>query len=160
MKTAMSVLGAALVAATMMLAPAANAAGMRVGNYEVANNRWDNHTWVWFIAHSCGAPDPDCGTYLVDPVVNPATDNLNVIAIPRPPKSQRFEGTAFFAGGRYTLTVDVIDGVRCIGYNLPSHDVYDWDAASLAGTITSTYDAGCYGAPGGVSTYDFSLQRF
>jgi hypothetical protein len=50
--------------------------------------------------------------------------------------------------------------VRCIGYNLPSHDVYDWDAVSLAGTITSTYDAGCYGAPGGTSTYDFSLSRY
>jgi hypothetical protein len=61
-----------------------------------------------------------------------------------------------YADGRYTLTVDAIDGVRCVGYNLPSHDVYSWDAATLAGTI----DASCYGGPGGTSTYTFSLQRF
>ena len=77
------------------------------------------------------AHDPDCGTALVDPVMAPRPTNLNVIAIPRPLKSQRFQNTAFFADGRYTLTVDVIDGVRCVGYNLPSHDVYSWDAASL-----------------------------
>ena len=93
-------------------------------------------------------------------MIAPATDNLNVIAIPRPLKSQRFQGTAFFADGRYTLTVDVSDGVRCIGYNLPSHDVYSWDAATLTGTIYSTYDASCYGGPGGNSTYGYSLQRF
>jgi len=147
-----------LVAAATMSMPVANAnVGMRIGNYEVNNDRWNDHSWVWFIGHSCG--EPDCGTYLVDPVGAPANDNLNVRAIPRPPKSQSFQNTAFYADGRYTLTVDVIDGVRCVGYNLPSHDVYSWDAATLAGTIVSTYDAGCYGAPGGVSNYTFSLQH-
>ena len=150
--------GVALVTAATVLAPTANAAAMKIGNYEVPNNRWNDHTWIWSVTHSCG--DPDCGTYFVDPVVAPETDNLNVIAIARPPKSQRFQGTAFYADGRYTLTVDVIDGVRCIGYNLPSHDVYSWDGATLAGTIVSAYDAGCYGAPGGTSTYDFSLLRY
>jgi hypothetical protein len=150
--------GSAVVTAAMVLAPTANAAGMKLGNYEVANDRWNDHSWIWSVTHSCG--DPDCGTYFVDPVANPASDNLNVTAIPRPLKSQRFQGTAFYADGRYTLTVDVIDGVRCIGYNLPSHDVYNWDAVSLAGTITSMYDAGCYGAPGGTSTYNFSLSRY
>ncbi|MCP9273337.1 hypothetical protein [Mycolicibacterium arenosum] len=148
-----------MAASSMALAPSANAnAEMRLGNYEVANNRWNDHTWIWSVTHSCGAPD--CATFFVDPVINPETPNLNVIAIPRPPKSQRFQNTAFWADGRYTLTVDVIDGVRCIGYNLPSHDVYSWDAVSLAGTITSTYNAGCYGAPGGTSTYTFSLIPF
>jgi hypothetical protein len=150
--------GAALVTAAMVLAPTASAAGMRPGNYEVPNDRWNDHSWIWSVTHSCG--DPECGTYFVDPVMNPASDNLNVLAIARPPKSQRFQGTAFYADGRYTLTVDVIDGVRCIGYNLPSHDVYNWDAVSLAGTINSTYDAGCYGAPGGTNTYNFSLLRY
>ena len=55
---------------------------MRVGNYEVLNDRWNDHSWIWSVTHSCGAPD--CGTYFVDPVIAPATDNLNVIAIPRP----------------------------------------------------------------------------
>lgn len=146
------------LAAASVPMPSAHADGMRIGNYEVLNNRWNDHSWVWTITHSC-RNDPECGTYIVDPILAPATDNLNVIAIPRPLKSQRFQNTAFFADGRYTVTVDVIDGVRCIGYNLPSHDVYTWDAATLAGTITSTYAAGCYGAPGGVSNYTFSLVR-
>lgn len=149
--TAMLTLGAAV------FAPTANA-GMKIGNYEVLTDRWNDHSWVWSVTHSCGAPD--CGTNLVDPVVAPATDTLNVLAIPRPPKSQRFQQSAFFADGRYTLTVDVPDGVRCIGYNLPSHDVYAWDAVSLVGTIISTYETGCYGAPGGESAYGFALQRF
>ncbi len=153
-----AVVAAAMVTATVVAAPAAHAAGMKVGNYEVANNRWNDHSWVWQVSHSC-RNDPQCGTYFVDPVLAPATDNLNVIAVARPPKSQRFQNTAFYADGRYTLTVDVIDGVRCIGYNLPSHDVYSWDATSLSGTIVSTYGAGCYGAPGGTSTYTFALIR-
>jgi hypothetical protein len=153
-------LGAALVALAAVSAPAAHAAAqMRIGNYEVLNDRWNDHSWVWSVTHSCNGDDPSCGTYFDDPVIAPHTDNLNVIAIPRPLKSHRFQNTAFYADGRYTLTVDVDDGVRCIGYNLPSHDVYSWDAATLAGTIDSTYDAGCYGAPGGTSTYTFSLQR-
>jgi hypothetical protein len=92
--------------------------------------------------------------------VAPATTTLNVIAIPRPLKSQRFQQSAFYVDGEYTLTVDVPDGVRCIGYNLPSHDVYSWDGMTLAGTIESTYDAGCYGGPGGTGTYTFALQRY
>ena len=157
--TAVSLAGAAaLMSAVVSAPPVAAAATMSVGNYEVANDRWNDHSWYWSVQHSCGAPD--CGTFLVDPVIAPQTDNLNVTAIARPPKSQRFQNTAFYADGRYTLTVDVIDGVRCIGYNLPSHDVYSWDAVSLAGTIVSTYDAGCSGAPGGTSTYNFSLNRF
>jgi hypothetical protein len=159
-RAAVPVVSAALAVAATLFAPAANAAGMRIGNYEVLNDRWDNHSWVWSVAHSCNNDDPGCGTYFDDPVIAPHTDNLNVTAIPRPLKSQRFQGTAFYADGRYTLTVDVIDGVRCIGFNLPSHDVYSWDATTLAGTIVSTYDAGCYGAPAGTSTYTFSLQRF
>jgi hypothetical protein len=156
-KIAAPAVSAALAIAAMVLAPTANA-GMSMGNYEVLTDRWNDHSWIWSVKHSCGTPD--CGTYLVDPVVNPDTGIMNVTAIPRPLKSQRFQQSAFFADGRYTLTVDVPDGVRCIGYNLPSHDVYAWEAVSLAGTIVSTYDGGCYGAPGGTSTYAFSLQRF
>jgi hypothetical protein len=145
------------VLTAIMLAPNANATVMRIGNYDVLTDRWDNLSYVFAVAFSCGAPD--CGTYQEDPVIVAPTDNRNVIGISRPPKSQRFQGTAFYADGRYTLTVDVIDGVRCIGYNLPSHDVYTWDAATLSGTINSTFDADCYNGPGGSRTYGFSLQR-
>jgi hypothetical protein len=158
-RAAAPLLGAALVALATVSAPVASAAAqMRIGNYDVLTDRWNDHSFVWSVAHSCNN-DPECATYFDDPVLAPHTDNLNVIAIPRPLKSQRFQNTAFYADGRYTMTVDVIDGVRCLGFNLPSHDVYSWDAATLAGTIDSTYDAGCYGAPGGTSTYGFSLQR-
>ena len=50
--------------------------------------------------------------------------------IPRPSKSQGFQQSAFFRQGLSTLTVPVPDGVRCISYNLPWHDVYSWDAIS------------------------------
>lgn len=158
-RAAVPVMGAAFAVAAALFAPPAHAAAkMMIGNYEVLNDRWNDHSWVWTVTHSC-KDDPECGTYFVDPIIAPANDNLNVIAVARPPKSQRFQNTAFWADGRYTLTVDVIDGVRCIGYNLPSHDVYSWDAVTLAGTIVSTYDAGCYNAPGGTDTYTFALQR-
>jgi hypothetical protein len=155
--TASAAAVAVLAVAALTVAPEAHASAMKTGNYEVANNRWNDHSWVWNITHSCGTPQ--CGTPFTDPGLTHPTEDLNVIAVPRPNKSQRFQNTAFYADGYYTLTVDVIDGVRCIGYNLPSHDVYTWDAVSLSGTIVSTYDAGCYGAPGGVSTYTFSLIR-
>lgn len=146
-------------AATITTAPAAPAsAGMLIGTYQVPNDRWTDLSWIWAVNYSC-RNDPQCGTPFSDPVLAPETSDLNVIATARPNKSQSFQNTAFYADGRYTLTVDVIDGVRCLGYNLPSHDVYSWDAVSLAGTITSTYDAGCYGAPAGTSTYTFSLIR-
>lgn len=157
-RAAAMVLVAALTMAATTFAPIANASPMRIGNYELITDRWNDHTWIWSIMHSCGAPD--CGTYFEDPVIAPATDTMNVRAIPRPLKSQAFQQSAFFADGRYTLTVDVPDGVRCIGYNLPSHDVYSWDAVTLAGTIESSYPAGCFGGPGGADTYAFALQRF
>jgi hypothetical protein len=144
--------------AATVLAPIANASEMRIGNYELITDRWNDHSWIWTIMHSCGAPD--CGTYFEDPVIAPATETLNVRAIPRPLKSQAFQQSAFFTDGRYTLTVDVPDGVRCIGYNLPSRDVYSWDAATLAGTIESTYEVGCYGGPGNINSRAFALQRF
>ena len=141
---------------SVLSAPIASA-DMRIGNYEVLTDRWNDHSWIWSVMHSCGAPD--CATYFEDPVIAPATETMNVRAIPRPLKSQAFQQSAFFADGRYTLTVDVLDGVRCIGYNLPSHDVYTWDAVSLVGSIESTFAAGCYGGPGGVETHPFALRR-
>lgn len=145
-----------LALVSVLSAPIAHA-DMRIGNYEVLTDRWNDHSWIWSVMHSCGAPD--CGTYFEDPIIAPATETMNVRAIPRPLKSQAFQQSAFFADGRYTLTVDVPDGVRCIGYNLPSHDVYTWDAVSLVGSIESTFAAGCYGGPGGVETHPFALRR-
>ncbi len=82
------------VIAATALAPVANASPMRIGNYEVLTDRWNDHSWIWAVMHSCGAPD--CGTYFVDPVI-PASDTVNVRAIPRPLKSQAFQQSAYSA---------------------------------------------------------------
>ena len=62
--------------------------------------------------------------------------------------------------GRYTLAVNVPDGVRCVVQFFPSHDVYSWDAVTLAGQVDSTFNTGCGGGPGGANTYPFSLVRW
>lgn len=45
------------------------------------------------------------------------------------------------------------------GTGIATHDVYSWDAVTLAGTLQSSSDAGCDGAPGGTRTYPFWLTR-
>jgi hypothetical protein len=57
------------------------------------------------------------------------------------------------------MSVDVPDGVRCLVYFLPSHDTYTWDAVTLTGSVTSTFDSGCGGAPGGINNWPFGLVR-
>ena len=64
------------------------------------------------------------------------------------------------APGNYTLTVDVNDGLRCLpGYSMPTRDTYSWDAVTLAGTIDSVYDVGCFNGPPGTQFWTFALQR-
>ena len=67
-------------------------------------------------------------------------------------KRRRGEADAHLANGRYTMVVDVPDGVRCMVQFFPSHDMYTWDAVTLAGQVDSTFDAGCGGAPGGTAS--------
>lgn len=72
-------------------------------------------------------------------------------------------GGAEFADGRYTLTVDDPFGLRCdniyYGPTISTHDVYTWNAATLAGSMRSTFDSGCDGAPAGALEYPFTLSR-
>lgn len=131
--------------AAMLFAPAAQAE-MRTGNYELAiTGRYDFHTWVW--------------------AISPCTGNcVTVQAIPRPvAKAFEYRGSAQFVDGRYILSVDVPDGLRCgdvyYGPVIPTHDVYSWDAVTLAGSLDSSFATGCNGAPGGSSTYPFALVR-
>lgn len=142
----------AAVALSMCAAPAAMCstpvahAEMHTGNYEMRiSGRYDFHTWVWAISSCPGS----CV------VVN---------AIPRPvAKAYEYAGTAQLADGRYTLTVDVPDGLRCgdvyYGPIVPTHDVYSWDATTLTGSVESSFATGCDGAPGGAYTYPFVLVR-
>ena len=69
------------------------------------------------------------------------------------------ERRAHLVNGRYTMVVDVPDGVRCLVSFLPSHDTYSWDLVTLQGSVDSTFDAGCGNAPGGTVSYPFSLVR-
>jgi hypothetical protein len=128
------------------LAPAPTAhADMQIGNYRLDTNRDPGHSWIWAI-RPCVSREPGC---------------LRIQAIPQPNgQAAPFVGDAYLSNGRYTMTVDVPDGVRCVVLFYPSHDVYSWDVGSLGGQVVSTFDTGCGGAPGGTNTYPFSLVRW
>jgi hypothetical protein len=136
--------GVALTAAALALAPSA-AAGMLIGNYEVETTRDPSHSWIWNV-RKCWVEAPDC---------------VHVNAQPRPNgQAEPWNADAHLANGRYTMVVDVPDGVRCTVNFLPSHDTYSWDAVTLAGSVDSTFDAGCGNAPGGTVSYPFNLVRY
>lgn len=146
MKTPKFVAGSvALASAAIALAPAAGA-GMLVGNYQVNSTKDPGHSWLWEVRPCQYPPSPDC---------------VHVNGTPRPNgQATPYNGDAHLADGRYTLVIDIPDGVRCLVYFLPSHDTWTWDAVTLAGSVESTFDAGCGGAPGGTVTYPFSLVRY
>jgi hypothetical protein len=132
----------AVTAAGIVVAPPAQA--MQPGNYDVLTNRYTQASWVWFVSN-CQEPAPDC---------------LDISAIPRLKFYAYYDGDAHLVDGRYTLTVDVNDGLRCLpGYSMPTRDTYTWDAVTLAGEINSVYDVGCFGGPPGTQFWTFALQR-
>jgi hypothetical protein len=134
---------AALSAAASLLAPPAQAM-MQPGNYDLLTNRYERASWVWFIS-PCQPFNPEC---------------LDISAIPRLKFYAYYDGFAHLADGRYTLTVDVPDGLQCLpGYAMPTRDTYSWDANTLAGTIESVYDVGCFNGPPGTQSWTFALQR-
>jgi hypothetical protein len=140
----------ALLAAALTLPPLARAESL--GNYELrVEGRYDFHTWVWAMS--------TCGGSLESP-----EGCVHVLAIGRPiAKAFNYQGDALLANGRYTLAVDVPDGLRCgnvyYGPVIPTRDVYSWDATTLVGTLESSFETGCDGAPGGTYTYPFTLVR-
>jgi hypothetical protein len=135
----------ALVTASVVLSPVAHA-WMLTGNYEVHTTRDPGHSWLWEV-RPCPTGQP--------------TDCVHVQGTPRPNgQAVPYNGNAPLVSGRYTMVIDQPDGVRCTIYFLPSHDVYTWDAATLTGTVDSTFDAGCGGAPGGTVSWPFSLTRY
>jgi hypothetical protein len=138
-------LAGVLALAALALAPVARAS-MAFGNYDLRiDGRYDFHTWVWSVTSCAG----EC---------------VHVNAIAQPvAKAFNYVGDAHLADGRYTLAVDVPDGLRCgniyYGPMVPTHDVYTWDATTLAGSLESSFDSGCDGAPAGTYTYPFTLAR-
>ena len=135
----------ALMTATTWLSPNVHA-DINVGNYDLnIQGRYDFHTWVWNLTGCPGS----C---------------VHVLGIARPvARAFNYQGDAHLADGRYTLAVDVPDGLRCdnvyYGPMIPTHDVYSWDAVTFAGSLRSSFDAGCDGAPGGTLDYPFTLTR-
>jgi hypothetical protein len=135
-----------MAALAITCAPPA-AAQMPLGNYSLdIQGRFDFHTWLWAVT--------PCGSGCV-----------HVTGIPQPVAGAvGYGGDAQLVDGRYTLTVDVPDGLRCgnvySGQVIATHDVYTWDATGLTGSVNSTFDAGCGGAPGGTNTYPFRLVRW
>lgn len=142
-------IAAACAAAALALVSAPAAGAMPpFGNYAMnIEGRYDFHTWIWVLS----------------PCANPG-DCVSVTAIPQPiAKALHYRGEAPLAQGRYTLTIDDPYGLRCgnvyYGPTIPTHDVYTWDATTLAGSMQSSFDVGCDGAPGGTITYPFTLSR-
>lgn len=148
-KNLVGAVGAALMSVATLLAPSAGAAP--IGNYSlIIPDRADFHTWIWSVTACLNGvvPQPDC---------------VLITAIPQPvAKAYNYQNQAPLADGHYSLTVDDPFGLRCgniyYGSTSPTHDVYVWDAVTMAGTLTSSFDAGCDGAPGTL-TYPFSLVR-
>ena len=132
----------ALTAAASVLAPPANA--YTLGNYDVLTNRYERASWFWAV-YPCQPAAPDC---------------LKISAAPRLKFYAYYDGFAHLADGRWTLTVDVPDGLQCLpGYSMPTRDTYTWDEVTLAGTIESVYDVGCFNGPPGTQFWTFALQR-
>ncbi|WP_193047045.1 hypothetical protein [Mycolicibacterium baixiangningiae] len=134
---------AVLIAAAATITPPANAM-MTHGNYEVWTNRYTDASWVWFVTPCYPDKKPDC---------------VDVSAIPRPKRGAYYDGFAHLVNGRYTLNVDVPDGLRCPGHVMPARETYEWDEVSLLGTITSAYNVGCFNGPPGTQFWTFKLQR-
>jgi hypothetical protein len=141
--------GAALVSVATFVAPLANAANP-IGNFDlIIPDRFDFHTWVWSVTPCVGgASPPQC---------------IHVFGIARPiAKAFNYAADAQLVDGRYTLTVDDPYGLRCgdvyYGPTSMTHDIYSWDATMMAGTLVSSFDAGCDGEPGTL-TYLISLSR-
>ncbi len=134
----------ALAVAALTLAPTAHA-DMLFVNYRLDTNRDPGHSWIW----------------AVSPCVPKRSGCLTIQAIPQPNgQAAPWKADAHLSDGRYTMAVDVPDGVRCVVQFFPSHDVYSWDAVTLTGQVDSTFDTGCGGGPGGTDSYPFSLVRW
>lgn len=137
-------LSVALAVAAVALAPVANA-NMQVGNYDLNITRPGFHTWVWAVT-----PCASAGCVHVSGISRPIAGAVS------------YDGEAPLVNGRYTLTVDLPEGLQCGGYygpNFPTHETYSWDAVTLAGSVDAAFATGCGGAPAGSDTYPFTLTR-
>ncbi len=151
-KAIVSIASAALMAAaTTIAAPTSSAVTNMIGDFNLTiPDRYDFHTWI-FANSPCwntGVKPPDC---------------IHVFGVAQPnAKAYNYQANAQLVDGRYSFAVDDPYGLRCgnvyYGPTSATHDVYSWDANTLTGTLVSTFDAGCDGAPGTL-TYPIWLSR-
>jgi hypothetical protein len=142
-----AVAAAVVLAATATAIPPPANAMMMLGNYDLLTNRYDrpsSASWFWFIAQCIPEKSAEC---------------IDVSGVPRRKFYADYRGKAHLVNGRYTLTVDVPDGLLCNGHRMPTRDTYSWDEVSLAGTIESVYNVGCFNGPPGTQFWTFSLKR-
>ena len=133
---------AVLLAATAVAPPAQ--AFFHPGNFDLITNRYERASWFWFVTR-CTPARADC---------------RYVSAAPRLKFYNYYQGDASLVNGQWTLRVEVSDGLQCLpGYAMPTHETYVWDDNTLAGTITSDYDVGCFNGPPGSQFWTFALQR-
>lgn len=145
-----AMLGVVPVLIATALAPVSHAWPVAGPYNAIIDGRYDFHTWSWRFA-SCKNSDP-------------ITECATVSAYPMPiGRALDWYAQAHQVNGTYTVVVDVPDGLRCgniyYGPVIPTHDVYTFDATTLAGKLESTFDVGCDNAPGGTLTYPFWLVR-
>lgn len=133
---------AVLAVTATVLAPPASA--LRFGNYDLLTNRYDRASWVWNFSLCIPEKDPDCTL---------------VSARPRLKFYDYYGNKAYRQDGRWTMVVDVPDGLRCPGHNMPTRETYVWEEATMFGTIDSRYDVGCFNGPPGSQFWTFLLQR-
>jgi hypothetical protein len=133
----------ALTAAATVVAPPADAM-MKWGNYDLLTNRYTRASWAWFVTPCNPHKQPDCA---------------DVSGISRLKFYYEYDGEAHLNNGEYTLVVDVPDGLQCPGHVMPTRDTYKWNEVSLAGTIESVYNVGCFNGPPGTQFWTFALQR-
>lgn len=138
------VAAAAIMMAGGVVAPPPAQAMMVLGNYDLQTNRYTQASWTWSVYPCIPEKQPDC---------------VLVIARPRLKFYEYYEGRAQLVNGRYTLIVDVPDGLRCPGHSMPTRETYSWDEVSLFGTIDSRYNVGCFNGPPGNQFWTFLLQR-
>lgn len=137
---------AIVVTSCALIHPASAHADTVYGNFQMnVEGRYDFHTWLWAMSRCPG----EC---------------VHVQAIPQPiAKAYPYSGDANLVDGKYTLVVDVPDGLRCgnvyYGPVIPTRDVYTWDAQTRTGVLESHFATGCDGASGGTFTYPFTLVR-
>lgn len=153
-RIAMTLATAVVLAVPGVVASAPPAHAMNFGNYLLhMPDRRDFHTYIWSLVRPCRTPDNikrhDC---------------IDAQIVPQPiAKAIYVKSPAELVDGRYTMVIDDPFGLRCgdiyYGPTIPTHDVYTWDAHTLAGEMVSSFDAGCDGAPGGQLTFPFFLTR-